>query len=406
MNRRFRNLVRMARWVSGVRDVRGVRRALAMLPLLLLALLLARPGLAVAHTTSEAYLTLGTQAGRAVVSGRLDIALRDLDEALSIDRDGNGELTWGELRESRAAVAAYASARVVVAADGTRCAPAARDLRVVDHAGENYAVLDIDFECAGPARELTLDYRLFADTNPMHRGLLKIESGALAHSAVLDPAAAAPQSFVLAEASAWRTFVTYVGQGVWHIWIGIDHILFLVALLLPTVLWREAGRWVAARTFATVFWDVLKVVTGFTLAHSITLTLATLGWVSLPSRPVESVIAASVALAAANNLWPVIGGRRWLVASGFGLVHGFGFAGALAELGLPQGALALSLFGFNVGVELGQLAIVALFLPLAFALRRTSLYRRAVLIGGSAGIAVLALWWFVERAFGIEGLFG
>ena len=374
--------------------------------LLLLAMLLLQPVPATAHTTSEAYLTLATQESRTAIRARLDIALRDLDEALVLDLDGNGELTWGELRQGRAAIAAYAAARVVVAGDGGRCAPTVGNLRVVDHAGDNYAVLDIDFECGAPMRELSLDYRLLADVNPMHRGLLKIEAGALAHSAVLDPGAGTPQRFTLAEASAWRTLATYVGQGVWHIWIGIDHILFLVALLLPTVLWRESGRWVAAQAFGPVFWDVLKVVTGFTAAHSITLTLATLGWVSLPSRPVESVIAASVALAAANNLRPVVGGRRWVVAFGFGLVHGFGFAGALAELGLPPGAMALSLLGFNLGVELGQLAIVALFLPLAFALRGTRFYRRAVLVGGSACIVVLALWWFVERAFGIEGLFG
>jgi len=236
----------------------------------------------------------------------------------------------------------------------------------------------------------------------MHRGLLKLEAGASVRSAVLDPSAPA-QPFELSEAGVWKTLVTYVGQGVWHIWIGIDHILFLVALLLPTVLWREGGRWVAARTLRAVGWDVLKVVTGFTLAHSITLTLATLGWVTLPSRPVESVIAASVALAAANNLWPVIGGRRWAVAFAFGLVHGFGFAGALAELGLPQGALAASLLGFNVGVEVGQLAIVAVFLPVAFALRGTRFYRQGVLVGGSVLIACVALLWFAERAFGVEG---
>lgn len=366
----------------------------------------ALPGHALAHSTSEAYLTLSAPAGSEAVKGRLDIALRDLDEVLSLDADGNGEITWGELRAARAALAAYASARVVVSGDGRPCSPSAGELQVIEHGSGTYAVLALDYACGASVRELAVDYRLLGDTNPMHRGLLKLEAGALTQSAVLDPSAGTPQRFALAEAGAWRTLVTYVGQGVWHIWIGIDHILFLVALLLPAVLWREGGRWVAARTFKAVFVDVLKVVTGFTVAHSITLTLATLGWVTLPSRPVESVIAASVALAAANNLRPVIGGRRWLVAFLFGLVHGFGFAGALAELGLPQGALALSLLGFNVGVELGQLAIVALFLPVAFALRGTRFYRRAVLIGGSALIVVVALWWFAERALGIEGLFG
>jgi hypothetical protein len=146
----------------------------------------------------------------------------------------------------------------------------------------------------------------------------------------------------------------------------------------------------------------LKIVTAFTLAHSITLSLATLGVFSLPSRWVESAIAASVVLAALNNLWPLFHGRRWAMAFAFGLIHGFGFASVLADLGLPQGTLALALVGFNVGVEIGQLAIVAAFLPLAFMLRDTRFYQRGVFVGGSAAIAMLAALWFAERAFALK----
>ena len=154
--------------------------------------------------------------------------------------------------------------------------------------------------------------------------------------------------------------------------------------------------------FGQAFWDVLRIVTAFTVAHSITLTLATLGVLALPSRLVESAIAASVVLAALNNIWPVFHGRRWIVAFLFGLVHGFGFASVLADLGLPQGTLVLALLGFNVGVEAGQLAIVAVFLPLAFALRRSWLYRRGVLLGGSCVIAAIAAAWMVERVFDLK----
>jgi HupE / UreJ protein len=147
---------------------------------------------------------------------------------------------------------------------------------------------------------------------------------------------------------------------------------------------------------------VLAVVTAFTLAHSITLSLATLGVISLPSRLVESVIALSVVLAAANNLRPLVQGRRWMAAFGFGLIHGFGFASVLAELGLPREALAVSLVGFNVGVELGQLAIVALFLPLAFRWRDTAVYRRGVFLVGSWATLIVAAVWFAERAFDLK----
>jgi hypothetical protein len=117
---------------------------------------------------------------------------------------------------------------------------------------------------------------------------------------------------------------------------------------------------------------------------------------------VESTIALSVVLAALNNVWPLVHGRRWLVAFGFGLIHGFGFASVLADLGLPREALLLALVGFNIGVELGQLAIISVFLPVAFALRATWAYRRVVFIGGSAAIALIAALWLVERAFDVR----
>ncbi len=363
---------------------------------------------AIAHTTSESYLTLRVQGS--VVVGQWDIALRDLDDAVELDVDGNGEVTWGELRSRRAELTAYALGRLELKSDGQTCTASAGEALQFDRHGEGgYVVLALRFECPVAARTLTLAYRLFADTNPLHRALFQLEAEGHSRSAVLDPLAG-PRDFVLAERGRWAQFAEYVGQGIWHIWIGFDHILFLVSLLLPAVLWREGagqgGRWVPAERFKAVLWDVTRIVTAFTLAHSITLTLATLGWVAPPSRAVESLIAASVVLAALNNVWPLVGGRRWMVAFGFGLIHGFGFAGALAELGLPREALVLSLVGFNLGVEIGQLTIVALLLPLAYALRRTVFYRRAVLVGGSALIAVVASVWFAERAFGISLTFG
>ena len=148
---------------------------------------------------------------------------------------------------------------------------------------------------------------------------------------------------------------------------------------------------------------MFKVVTAFTVAHSITLSLAALGVISLPSRLIESAIAASVVLAALNNVRPVVYGGRWIIAFVFGLIHGFGFASVLTDLGLPQGSLLLALVAFNLGVELGQLAIVAVFLPVAYALRDTrALPARGVLIGGSLLVAAIAAVWLVERAFNVS----
>ena len=146
----------------------------------------------------------------------------------------------------------------------------------------------------------------------------------------------------------------------------------------------------------------VKVVTAFTAAHSITLSLAALGVVSLPSRLVESAIALSVVCAALNNIWPVVYEKRWAIAFCFGLIHGFGFAAVLADLGLPQASLLIALVAFNLGVELGQLVIVGIFLPVAYTLRATGLYQRVIFIYASASIALIAFLWLIQRAFNVQ----
>jgi hypothetical protein len=261
-------------------------------------------------------------------------------------------------------------------------------------------VLRFEARCEAAA-PIELEYRLFADLDPSHRGLLRARSGESTVTGVLGPER--PRITLGAQPrSAWEQFLDYLREGVWHIWIGFDHVLFLISLLLPAVFATSPGSWRPAARFHPVFWDVFRVVTAFTVAHSITLSLAALAVISLPSRLVESAIAFSVLLAALNNLKPVVHRGRWLVAFAFGLVHGFGFASVLADLGLPRDALVLALVGFNLGVEAGQLAIVAAFLPLAYGLRRTWVYRRMIFAGGSAAIAVAAALWMIERMFDLQ----
>ena len=352
---------------------------------------------ALAHKPSDSYLTL--HAGDGTLRGQWDIALRDLEYAIGLDADGDGAITWGELRARHADIARYALARLALSADSRPCRLEPREQLVDEHSDGTYAVLRFAADCGGGTYQtVQVDYRLFSDLDPTHRGLLRVERDGGTVTGVLGPER--PQLEVqLAGASRMAQFFDYAREGVWHIWIGIDHILFLVSLLLPAVLAYGARGWQPAERFPAVFWDVLKVVTAFTVAHSITLSLAALAVVQLPSRLVESVIALSVALAALNNLKPLVFGRRWMVAFGFGLVHGFGFASVLADLGLPREALLLALVGFNLGVEAGQLAIVCALLPAAFLTRRHWFYRRVVFAGGSAAIAVVAAVWMAERIF-------
>ncbi len=375
-----------------------------------LGCLLAVPCAALAHKASDSYLALKVEGAK--IQGQWDIALRDLDFAIGLDTNGDGEITWGELRARHAAIDAYALARLSLNAGTSPCPLRVTEHLVDKHTDGAYTVLRLAAECTREISTLDVRYTLLFDLDPQHKGLLRFEYPSEGGTAAVTTAIFSPdkpqQALVAAEASATATatafgqFIDYARAGVWHIWIGFDHILFLLSLLLPAVLFLVRDRWQAVERFNPAFWDVFRIVTSFTVAHSITLSLATLGLIALPSRLVESAIAASVVLASLNNLYPLFQGRRWMVAFCFGLIHGFGFASVLADLGLPRGALALALVGFNLGVELGQLTIVAAFLPTAYLLRHGWFYRRLVFTAGSWLIALVALIWFVERAFDLK----
>lgn len=347
-----------------------------------------------AHQPGLSYLNVTVT--NSTITGRLDMSLRDLEFAVGLDTDGNGSVTYNELLGRQTAIAGYVAKQLKFQTDG-QPAP----LRVTEHqvaADQDgvYAVVEFKVDCPKIPHTLEIDCRLFFERDPQHRCLMQIEYQGEPRMAVFRGNNTA-QTFVLAPVTHWERFREFTGEGIHHIWTGYDHMLFLIALLLPAVLRSEGGRWEAVERFRPALISVVKIVTAFTIAHSITLSLATLKLVSLPTRLVESTIAASVAVAALNNLWPLFRDRGWLVAFGFGLMHGFGFASALSVLNLESGTLALALISFNVGVEAGQLVVVALFLPVAFSLRARRFYQQHLLRWGSALTVLLACVWLAER---------
>jgi len=368
---------------------------------LLLISVLVAPADGHAHDSGSSYLILNVRGDH--VTGRWEIALHDLDDVLKLDTDGNGTVSPEELRARISSVTNYCVGHLKLKADDE-----ARNIRVTDTGplieassrGTNVVLNFVADETSRP-KVLELDYRLFFTVKPQHRGLLLLECDGRRHTAMFSPDRPT-QRFDLAVPNPGREFLAFCQEGMWHIWIGLDHILFLLALLLPSVLERQANEWKGTARFRDAFFNVFKIVTAFTVAHSVTLSLAALKLITVPSRWVESAIAASVLIAAINNLRPFFRGRAWLVAFGFGLVHGFGFATVLTELGLPQGALALALVGFNVGVEAGQLAIVAAFLPLAYRSRESWIYQKFCLRVGSGLIVVVSCVWMLERVFDLK----
>jgi hypothetical protein len=404
-----------------------------------------------AHKPSDSYLRLSVS--NDVITGQWDIALRDLEFVLGIDADEDGQITWGEIKARHPDIEAFALSRLKLRSGEQPVPLNVLDQLVATHTDGSYAVLKFEGHAPSALERLEIEYRLFFELDPLHRGLLNLTwhgatrtqprgtndvvlpntnvapanatyaiTNAAEHNRVPPPtsepgvltAIFSPeepvQAFTSASPKNNSSFVHYLKEGVHHIWIGTDHILFLLSLLLPAVFFlgpsakRTGPRWEyhPQRAFRPAFGSVFKVVTAFTVAHSITLTLAALGAVQLPSRFVESTIAASIVVAAFNNLRPFFRERAWLVAFTFGLIHGFGFASVLTDLGLPKGTLVGALVAFNLGVELGQLSIVAGFLPVAFVFRRTWLYRGLVLKGGSVLVILIASAWFVERAFDVK----
>ena len=352
-----------------------------------------------AHKPSDSYLSLTIQNDR--IEGQWDINLRDLADAIGLDSDGDGQLTWGEVRTKHDEIRSYALSRLALSADQQACTTEALEQLIDHHTDGAYSVLRFRSDCNGPIERLVVDYRLLFDIDAQHKGLLRLTQGGHISTAIFSRESPA-QEFSVAERSLWNESRQFIHEGIWHIWLGFDHVLFLLALLLPAVLIRVDDRWQAAGNFSSVCWNVVSIVTAFTVAHSLTLSLAALDIVQLPSRLVEATIAASVVLAGLGNLYPTMMSRRWMIAFGFGLIHGFGFAAVLTDLGLPHDSLLLSLVSFNVGVEIGQLAIVAAFLPLTYLIRRSWSYPRLVLTGGSLAVIVIALVWFTERAFDLQ----
>jgi hypothetical protein len=352
-----------------------------------------------AHKPSDSYVTLSVDGSKLV--GRWDIALRDLNYALGLDSDGSGVIRWGGLKSRWSDIEGYALSRLSMQSGPTVCSIHTGGREVVRHSDGTYAVLRFSGECPTPIHSLEIDYQLFFDQDAQHRGLARIQAGGSTRALIFS-VADRHQHLDVQLADRAAQFLAIVKEGVHHIWKGYDHLLFLLALLLPSVLKRGERGWKPLTRFRPAIKDVLKIVTAFTVAHSLTLSLAALGVVQLPSRVVESGIAASVLLAALNNVFPILRGDRWTAAFALGLLHGFGFSATLVDLGLPKGSLLRTLFGFNLGVELGQLAVVAALFPLAYFARETVAYRRLALLGGSLLTAVIACVWFLERSLQVS----
>ncbi len=385
----------------------GKRRVVV---LAVLFVLLALPSAASAHSGEESYVYLDLY--DSTIEGRVEFPIGDLNEVLSLSLPFDEEDAVAAAEQNRRVLEDYVTAHLALGDVTGEWPILFEEFSVLDiGAAGSYLVLDfaVDREFSPVPRRFTATYDGILHAKSERSALLIIGtdwgSGTFNNEAselLRFTPGTTTQQVDLGDTSFWKGVGGVIDLGVEHIRIGTDHILFILALVLPSVLvFSREGGWRAAPSFGSSLWRVLKIVTMFTVAHTVTLTLGGLGIIELPPALVETVIALSIALAALHNIRPLFVNKEWLIAFGFGLFHGFGFAGLLSDLGLTQSRRFVSLLGFNLGIELGQALIILLVFPSLFMLRRTRFYLPAM-YAGSGVLAAIAAGWALDRAFGID----
>ena len=353
-----------------------------------------------AHLASDSYLRIEIGESGAV-SGQWDIALRDLDVAVGLDTDQDGNITWGELRANALQVDAYAFGHLKVTKGNEACRLTPNGLMVDYHAGSAYAVIPFSAECP-VSGQLTLQYRLLFDIDPSHRGLLTIANGEQIQSEVLTPDHADIR-IDTRDLGLSKQIAQFLRFGFDHILLGYDHLLFVAVLLVTAALRRPIGNnWMPIDHLGRVLLETIRTLSAFTLAHAIVLTPAVLGLVNVPARFVEPAVALTIILAGLDNFRPILPRLRWQVAFLFGLIHGLSFASALGPMRLPPLGTAIALGSFNIGIEAGQVALALLLVPIAFVSRHDVIYRRIVTPVASFAAVLLAGAWLLDRVLGLD----
>jgi len=361
-----------------------------------------------AHAEGEDYVWLSFHPSW--IEGHFEIHFEDLRDKLGVDIDPSTDDALQQVTAASDRVHAYIRENFAIGPDGA--APFELDFthqELIVLPQGNFAQFHFRSETGALPDLLAIRHSMLYENDRLHRGLVMMEYNAKTdtdypgeYTALIFSPGNREQTLDLTNIPSIMAPRDMIAQGVRHIWIGIDHILFLLALMLSTVVVFKEGEWQPVEKFPSALWNLLKIVTVFTVAHSITLLLAALDVISVPSRVVESIIALSIILVGLNNIFGRVREGTLLIILTLGLFHGLGFASVMGHLPFRMVDLLRVVIGFNIGVELGQVIIVAALFPLLFLLRKSRLYEPVVLKGVSAVLVLVALGWFVQRAFGLE----
>jgi hypothetical protein len=339
------------------------------------------------------------------ITGRFEIILDDLNKALSKDTTSR-PITKENLTEHLVEIHEYFNTHVMFKVGGEQLPIHFTNVDTLK-AKALFVLLDFKLieERATP-NYIDVDYSVMFEVDSKHTGMVLIEQywrGNIFNNerqpSLVFSSSHQSQRLDIAVHTMFNGFMGVVKLGIKHMWLGIDHILFLIALILPSAMVRRERHWEPVTEFRTAFFYVITIVALFTIAHTMTLSLATFRVVDLPTRLVESVIATSIAVAALDILFPIFKRKIVWVVFIFGLFHGFGFASVLARLGVLGEHMVLSLFGFNLGVEIGQVFVIILVFPVLYMMRNYAFFPKVILRFGALALIMLSAVWFVERAF-------
>lgn len=365
-----------------------------------------------AHVKGFSYVYLNI--GLNELGGSFEVSLSDLVDKLDIDADSNGAISSDEFSAQAELAYDEFESHLVFRTEEKLWSIDVHSHDFLEDKGETYAQLK--FSVPGLSEvpdEIDVEHSDAFWQNSENKVMLLIQSNEKigffnneSYPTLIFNSGNDKRTISLLGESQGEAFKRMVWQGIVHIAIGYDHVLFLLTLLVTTVLIRRKDQWEPVPRWRDAIFNVLTVVTLFTIAHSVTLSLAALDILRLPGNLVESMIALSIVAMALANIfsWNRVGTRTALFC--LGLLHGFGFASVLAPLNISQTTLVVSLFAFNLGVELGQLAIVAVVFTFLFKLRRWRLYVPVIVWGVSAVAIVIGLQWFIRRTFDVCGILG
>jgi len=357
-----------------------------------------------AHQFSTSHAKL-EPSGENQYQGHLALSLQDIQQALSIDPNNDGRLLWQEVINSMPNIEGYLANNLTIwhrplnpEANAATCKINwSNTPKLSELYGETLLQIPLTAICPGQENsvdQLSLQYSAFFGTLNDHKLLLTWSYNESETYFIIDNAKQIT-SLPFVTSSVLDTIQFYLYQGIIHIWFGLDHVLFVLALILPFA-WLRFRQGRCSETQSLALKDLLVLITSFTLAHSITLTLTALNVLSVPSQWAEIGIAISVAFTAINIITHWVK-RLGIITFLFGLLHGMGFAGALSELGLSQTYKISSIVAFNLGVEIGQVAIIFLLHPLLTRLRKTQVLQYKLVPTLAVLIAIMGAYWIVER---------